>query len=123
MCFSISVQIELALNYSKNFRLTSFGISPKYLFWSSVRNYQACEKFYVTSAFDNETDMFDIFYQASDNDEYYSPTCCFLSNDNVNTPIVDQGLTMCKCNKDGFFSDINIIDIDGKKPVIKKLLH
>ena len=68
-------------------KLTSIAKSAKYLFWNVVEDDAECESFYVTSAFDDETDMFDIFYQASDNDEYYSPTCCFLSNDNVNTPI------------------------------------
>ena len=106
-------------------KLTTLGLAPKYLFWneqylegSPTWEYKGkltpsgtCKYFYITAAYDNEKDMFNIFYKQDDH--FWSPSCCVVSNDNVNVPFVDDGLTMCKCDE----SDINIIK---GKPVIKK---
>ena len=98
-------------------KLTTVAISPKYLIWRQASTFDHCESFYVTSGFDNEKDMFDIFWQSPTNDKFYSPSCCYVSNDNVNTPIVDSGLTMCRCWASGIKRDINIIE---GSPVLRK---
>ena len=110
-------------------KFTTLGLAPKYLFWNQtlfrgeLEPSGACKKyFYITAAYDNEQDMFNIFYKQDNH--FYSPSCCVVSSDNVNVPFVDNGLTMCKC----WESDISIIK---DKPVInkglfdhvKKLLH
>ena len=92
--------------------VTKFGGAPKYLIWSKLSNqFMQCTDVYITAPYENERYMFDIFY--ADDDYFYSPSCCFIANDNVNIPFVDDGLTICKCTQ----HDINVIE---DKPVIKK---
>ena len=117
---------KFCLNVRKSQILDKFialGLPRKYLIWSSVQTEQ-CEDFFVTSAFDIEKDMFDIFWESPKSNEFYSPTCCWISNDNVNVPIVDDGLTMCQCYWNLDYSIIDGIPVAKKGwDIVKKALH
>ena len=115
-------QPKLAPSFKQNYCLgvrepnpsdkkTRFGGAPKYLIWNYLS--VECTHFYITAPYENEQDMFNIFYQQDQDDYFYSPSCCFIANDNVNIPLVDDGLTMCECTQQH-------IDIIEGKPVIKK---
>ena len=93
-------------------RKSTLGAVPMYLIWNAkYRARGECKYFHITAAYKNEQDMFNIFYQQGA--DFYSPSCCVIAYDNVNIPIVDSGLSMCKCGE----QDINIIE---NKPVLKK---
>ena len=88
-----------------------------YLTWQTKRD-DTCKYFYLTSPFGNENDMFDIFYDSNQltatHNDYYSPSCCLISHDNVGLPGYSSGLAACRCER-GYHIDI----IQGK-PVMKK---